>query len=418
MRRSVRVGAGVVGVVALAVAALLVDGDGMGRPTEAGGSASPALAGDAPGGPVVESTAVRAAGLPGGLAGLDRVPTNVELEDKRELDRWTRQFEAAVAERVAMLLERGDAGSLYEAYLLMPGSGAFRELAGDGEGPAEAFEQYSRDRSSILQRARGLAPDDVHLALLAALECGVAYSGCDRASAIEDLLRLQPDNALGALFALDAALEAGDRAAIDRWLARAADADYYDMGYTRTVGDYARAFASVPSPPLDPHVFRRSMAWSGLESHDAAAADDPRDLHALIVAGAHPLPSTVGLSGLCSARRVSLGNRANCHRIWRHMAASDTALAQMMSLSHLVQMTGDATGRRHWQERLRHFSWITQEASRFLDMQALREQSRLGELQAWERLMQRRGITMPAGWLPDNPHYRSLIQTGRPPPDG
>ena len=79
-------------------------------------------------------------------------------------------------------------------------------------------------------------------------------------------------------------------------------------------------------------------------------------------------------------------------------------------------MTGDATARRHWQERLRRFSWLMQEAGRITDIQAARDHLRLGEIQAWERLLQRRGITMPAGWLPDHPTHRSLILTGRPPP--
>lgn len=398
MRRNVAAwgGAAIVAIALLAAVHQQGAGKGLAQAPVAAVAPAPAGAGAA------DPTVPPGAGSARAARFHDRVPTNVELADQRALARWQRQFEAAVNERIAMLLERGDARSLYEAYLLLPGSGAL----GD--------DDYWRDHQALLDRARALAPDDAHLALLAAMGCGAC--DCDRASAIDDLLRLQSENALGALFALDAAIQAGDRAAIDRWLARAAEAEFYDMGYTRTVGDHARAFASVPSPPLDPDVVRRSMAWSGLGSHDAATADDARDLHALIVAGTHPLPSTVGLSGLCSARRVAPANRANCNRIWRHMAASDAALAQMMSLGQLVQMTGDATARRHWQARLRHFSWVMQESNRFMDMQALRDQVRLGEIQARERLLQRRGITMPAGWLPDHPRHRSLILTGRLPP--
>lgn len=330
------------------------------------------------------------------------VPTNVELDDERAMALWQRQFQAAAAERVAMLLERGDARSLYEALLLLPGSGALDD------------DDYGRDRQAILDRARALAPDDPHLALVAAIDCG--SEECDRAAAIDELLRLQPDNALGALLALDAALEAGDPAAIERWLARAAAAGHYDLGYTRTARDYAWAFGNVPAPTMDAETVRRTVASWGLEVEAATSADDLVTSNAMGVALAHALPSMVGLSDLCSARRVSSARLATCHRIWRHMAASDTAIAQAFALPQLVQMTGDATARRHWQERLRHFSWLMQEAGRITDLQAARDHVRLGEIQAWERLLKRRGITMPAGWLPDHPRHRSLILTGRPPP--
>ena len=389
------------GGVALAAVALLVAVLPRGAGSGAQGAAAAAVAA-APANPVHAS----AASWPGARSALagpvhDRVPTNVELDDERAMALWQRQFQAAAAERIAMLLERGDARSLYEALLLLPGSGAL----GD--------QDYGRDRQAILDRARALAPDDPHLALIAAIDCGSGE--CNRTAAIDDLLRLQPDNALGALLALDAALDAGDAAAIERWLERAAAADHYDMGYTRTARDYVWAFGNVPAPPLDAETVQRTFASLGL-AVDSATVDDLVTVNAMGVVVAHALPSMAGLSDLCAARRASPAHLASCHRIWRHMAGSDTAIAQLMSLSQLVQMTGDAKERRHWQERLRHFSWLMQEGSRVMDIQAARDHLLLGELQAWERTLQRRGLAMPAGWLPDYPRYRSLILTGRPPP--
>ena len=382
----------------VALAALLVAVLPRGAGSGAQGSAAAAVAA-APANPEHAS----AASWPGARSALaGRVPTNVELDDERAVALWQRQFQAAAAERIAMLLERGDARSLYEALLLLPGSGAL----GD--------QDYGRDRQAILDRARALAPDDPHLALIAAIDCG--RGECDRAAAIDELLRLQPDNALGALLALNAALDAGDTAAIERWLARAAAAGHYDLGYTRTARDYAWAFGNVPAPHIAAEIVQRTVASWGLEVDAATSSDDLVTSNAMSVALAHALPSMVGLSDLCSARRVSSARLAKCHRIWRHMAGSDTAIAQAFALPQLVQLTGGAAGRRHWQERLRHFSWLMQEGSRVADIQAVRDHLLLGELQAWERTLQRRGLAMPAGWLPDYPRYRSLILTGRPPP--
>jgi len=351
--------------------------------------------------PVVRAADTALPSLPPGAIYRERVLTNEELEVRGFLARWGREFQDAVDGRIAWLLERGDAQSLYEAYLLLPASDALGSEA-------------TRDRQAILDRARTLAPDDLQLALMAAIECG--GTDCDGANAIREVLRLQPDNAVGALLALEAALESGDRAAIDQWLARAAAADYYRMGYARTARDYASAFENVPAPPMNPDALRRTLATLGLAPDAAATVDDLVMLQAAGVVVAHPLPSMAGLSDLCAARRVSPAHLATCQRIWGHMAGSDTVIAQAIALSQLVQMPGNATEQRHWKERLRHFHWTMHAANRVQDMQLVRDHLRLGEFQAWQRLLQRHGLTMPPGWLPNDPHYRSLILTGRLPP--
>lgn len=398
MRRSVVAWGAVALVAAVMLAAVYQRDAGKGMERTAVATVTPTSAGP---------DAAKQALPPGGRPAraplfLDRVPTNVELADQRALARWQRQFEAAASNRIAMLLERGDARSLYEAYLLLPGSGAL----GDAD--------YGRDHQAILDRARALAPDDAHLALLAGIGCG--GGACDRASAIEDLLRLQPDNALGAILALDVALKAGDQAAIGRWLERAAAAGSYDMGYTRTAGDYARAFENVPAPPMDPDTLRRTLASWGLAVDSTATVDVLAISNAMGVVAAHALPSMAGLSDLCSARRVSPAHLASCHRVWRHMAGSDTVIAQAIALPQLIQLTDDPGQRRIWQEQLRDFYWTHFTESRRPDLTYLGEIAKLGEIAAARRLLDRRGITMPAGWLPDDPRYRSLILTGRPPP--
>ena len=98
------------------------------------------------------------------------------------------------------------------------------------------------------------------------------------------------------------------------------------------------------------------------------------------------------------------------------MAGSDTVIAQAIALPQLIQLTDDPGRRRIWQERLRDFYWTHFTESRRPDLTYVGEIAKLGEIAAARRLLERRGITMPAGWLPDDPRYRSLILTGRPPP--
>ena len=134
------------------------------------------------------------------------------------------------------------------------------------------------------------------------------------------------------------------------------------------------------------------------------------------IASAQAIPPLMGLRQTCGAADVTQARMAACHRVWQHLADSDTVIAHAIALPQLIQLTGDPVQRHAFQERLRHYAWVRDSMIAHADLTYMLDSWRLGELVAGERLLKRRGVTMPAGWLPDHPTHRSLILTGRPLP--
>ena len=349
----------------------------------------------------------------------ERVPTNAELEMEARAEEWWAQYSRRIARHVEWLIERGDARSLYHAYLLMPSTDWFDKCRSqDPEYFEAAMPRHHQDSMEILRLARERAPDDSQLAWLEAMNCHVPAAGCDPTAAELQLALIEPDNARGALLAMDRAFNAGDVAALDAWLTRAANADCYDMRYGAAALELLEVLESIALPPMDEALRTGLLKMSGL-GHDRSAAVS--ELSAVLVGGiaaAQNIPPFAALGQTCGAAHVTQARMARCHRVLQHLAASDTVIAHAIALPQLIQLTGDPVQRRRLQERLRRFSWVHQQAASRADLTYMLDSWRLGELVAGERLLQRRGITMPAGWLPDHPTHRSLILTGRPPPGG
>ena len=349
----------------------------------------------------------------------ERVPTNAELELEARAEEWWAQYSRRIARHVEWLIERGDARSLYHAYLLMPSTDWFdKSRSQDPEYFEAAMQRHHQDSMEILRLARERAPDDAQLAWLEAMNCHVPAAGCDPTAAELQLALIEPDNARGALLAMDRAFNAGDVATLDAWLTRAANADYYDMRYGAAALELLEVLESIALPPMDEALRTGLLKMSGLGQDGSGSA---AELSAVLVGGiaaAQNIPPFAALGQTCGAAHVTQARMARCHRVLQHLAASDTVIAHAIALPQLIQLTGDPVQRRRLQERLRRFSWVHQQAASRADLTYLLDSWRLGELVAGERLLQRRGITMPAGWLPDHPTHRSLILTGRPPPGG
>ncbi len=212
------------------------------------------------------------------------------------------------------------------------------------------------------------------------------------------------------------AFNAGDTAAVDSWLARAAQSDFYDMGYGDAALELLTVLEGLPLPPMDEELRIGMLKMAGLD-HDAAASTSQLvTLYAGGIVAAQNTPPLQGLRHTCGAAHVTQARMAPCHRVLRHLAASDTVIAHAIALPQLIQLTGDPVQRRAFQERLRHYAWARDSMIAHADLTYMLDSWRLGELVAGERLLKRRGVTMPAGWLPDHPTHRSLILTGRPPP--
>ena len=347
----------------------------------------------------------------------ERVPTNAELELEARAEEWWAQYRRRISRHVESLIERGDARSLHHAYLLMP-STDWSDASADSDPKAvqAAMHRHLQDSMDLLRLARERAPGDPQLAWLEAMNCHAPTTGCDPAAAELDLARIEPDNARGALLALDRAFHAGDMAAVDDWLARAAQAGFYDMRYGADALEMLDALDSVPLPPMDEGLRSGLLEMSGLDDDGSISIEHLSAVLAGGIAAAQSIPPFSGLSQTCGVGNVTRARMAVCYRVWHRLADSDTVIAHAIALPQLIQLTGDPVQRQALQERLRYYAWVRESMVAHADLTYLRESWRSGELVAGERLLKRRGVTMPARWLPDHPTHRSLILTGRLPP--
>lgn len=349
----------------------------------------------------------------------DRAPTSAELELEAELNRWGNAYRTAIADHVQRLLARGDAASLFRASRLLPLTRELEQPGATEEDQTAFHEGLNQESMDLLRRARQLAQDDPLLAWHEAMECHGHVAGCDAAAAIADVVRLDPDNAAGALLALERAHREGNLREVDNWLARAADAKGLDVRYGELGMSLETALEPVPVPPRT-GAMADELAQTMAPDRTLPLSDaDIRVVLAGGVVAAQSLPSFQGLMSLCAVRQgvmPATPRLPDCRRVLQHMAYSDTFLAQHMALPQLIQLARHQDERRRWQEHYRQQRWVMSEAGRTMTLEAFQSTWLLSETEAYKAHLSRLGLSMPPHWLPDDERGRALITSGRPPP--
>lgn len=322
-----------------------------------------------------------------------------------------RDYREALQRHLQVLANRQDAHSQQALALLAPS--VLAVLAPDGN------DDYLTYAAKAYAEARRLAPEAPLLAWLEANNCGRATAGCDPDGAIERLSRLEPNNAAAWLMAMDAAQAQGDVAAVDRYLARAAQADYYDLHFGE-IGLLAEAALDEIPPPSSCSAETQGRML-GLER--PATDGELATMHAGVAEALNALPAFTAFGPLCRVKDGVLPAESRlpaCMAVLSRMAESDTLIAQALGLAFLVQYTAGQPEGAQWRERLRNLRWLIAEGSQQFPYgrESMHSLWAEGEVPTWQARLTASGRwPAPPGWLPHDAHNRALITTGRPPRD-
>lgn len=282
-----------------------------------------------------------------------------------------------------------------------------------------ALEQQSRVDAALL-RAFALAPDDAGVRWLAAVYCehDEACAAPRRA-----LLAAEPDNTAVWLRELTWARQRGDQGGVERAFAAAADAQRFEthLGIEQEVILAAYDDLPLPAACATPEG-RRELSNIGQRGEDQDAT--MLDL-ALLRAHLMKFASQPGLSDLRERCKPEVFPAAGatvqdrCRKILRRLATQGSWLERTVALESLVAATAGDDDGAQWRERMREVLWM-QEAGADPGVQSLLrgEDYMLDEMTAMQEALRAQDRwPPPADWLPRDERRRSLILTGRPPPE-
>ena len=287
-----------------------------------------------------------------------------------------------------------------------------------GKDDAAASPQHTR--SALLAAAVAAHPDDADVAWHQAMHC-VPDEGCERGAAIDRLLELEPGNLAGWMLALSEARDAGDETAVQATMAAAAKASYYDPRTRATFLRLQDAFADVPIPPsCTTPAFRRE--WAEMMKSDVPPTSaDLAMVTAIAVVSAEMLAYSP-LRDVCLNRDGVVQPKSrieSCRSVVANIADGDNLIDLMIGESMMVELTAGTTEGARWRERYRQSSWLYgQYANLQHDLASARRRWIEGEVPTIRKELSAKHLwPAPLDWPPDDERARSLILTGRLPPE-
>ena len=329
---------------------------------------------------------------------------------------------AALHAHAASLEHRRDAQSQLGYALAAPFT-VFAELAKTGEREMDAettkrrFEQQRVASQQAFARARALAPDNPDIPWLAAIQCGVEVS-CQGVR--EELLAAEPGNAAAWLREMAWARMRNDQAGVERAFRRAAEAPRYVTHIGASQFAILDALSAVAMPAECKAGNVQAELRNLFPGEGAVGVADFVLVVANSLAGMEA-PAYTDIRERCSpgsASGLDGGRRAACGKLLEKMAASDSMLDQAIALGLLVELAGDGDDAARWRERYREHYWLRAHMGKPVLRQLTGEDYAFDELGAMQRALESAGLwPPPAGWLPRDELARSLIQTGRKPPE-
>ncbi len=321
-----------------------------------------------------------------------------------------------IKERGGQIAARTDthsklASALTSGFIEDSNSGG-RQISGN---VIEHYQAMQKNASRRIEQAWLQEPDDPQARWLAMMRCA-SEETCNR---VEDALtRAEPNNMVVWLQAMEHARTRGDHAAMADAFQRAAAATDFDSHAGSTVLLVVDAYKDLPTPEscLDPRVQRFMDAVSqGL----AGKAGEEISQMAL-VAETQSFPSYTALREYCTYSQVPMedGRRSACMRIYALMAEKGmSAMEQSLAITNAVQLANGGPDEAQWRERYRQNRWLMEHyANGRMQLNPL--DAAVDEMGAVRAKLQAQGKwPPPANWLPAGEGARSLIQTGRQPPD-
>lgn len=328
---------------------------------------------------------------------------------------------AALRRHAATLKQRQDAQSQVGYALIAPLT-VHWEIAQAGEqDDAEAlqrrFERQRNETQKAFARARELAPDNNDIRWLAAMQCGVDEA-CEGVR--QQLLEAEPDNAAAWLREMTWARMRDDKAGVERAFQRASEAPRYDRHAGASQLAILESFSTVAMPAECEAQDVQSELRNLIPGEGDVGAADFLLMFANSLAGIEA-PAYMDIRRHCSpgsASGLDVGRRAACGKVLEKMAGSDSMLDQSIALSTLVELAGDGDDAMRWRERYRNHKWLFAHMGKPVFNGLTMEDYAFDEMGAMQRALEARGLwPAPPDWLPENKHDRSLILTGRPPPE-
>jgi hypothetical protein len=345
--------------------------------------------------------------MPDGFAAGPASPRSSALANAAAATRLHDEISAALQAHLQILAARGQPRDRLDIALLLPLLD--RDSVAD---PA-----LRRDALALARDAPG------HRALVAWLEAigCIDIEACD--ASVARLQQLEPDNAAAWLLALElqataqtSAREAESQLAL---LKQAARASRYDDHLADASRETLRALQPVHWPPLDRHG--ETAVREMLQLPESVSGSALRPALMATYATAMDIPPYRATDEACApdtALRPGSDRLGSCRAVMSLMADGDSLIAQVLGTTRMVRLTPDGPEAAHWRERLRQSHWLRAQWPKIGSpalSYAIREQ---GEVPAVRAELERRGLALPpAGWLPEQPRARSLILTGRLPPD-
>lgn len=263
--------------------------------------------------------------------------------------------------------------------------------------------------------ARERWPASLELAWFSMQHC-VESRDCDRNAEWRHLRRLDQDNAAVWILAMQFALQRKDEIAYEQALRRAADARFYDLRIGTTFLQVHRLLLSVPVPAScqSPESAAELQRTFGRPPR----AEDWAGVQANAIEFAVGLPAFATLSR-CKDAEMSTSRRRDCRTLLSRVAQGDTLLEQALAMGLLVQLVGDGPEHAQLRERYRRLQWLVSVMPRLRlsDDYATRMWAE-GEVATLQSLATAQGLwPPPPHWLPTDARSRTLIQTGRVPPE-
>lgn len=321
---------------------------------------------------------------------------------------------AVMRERTRQLAGRDDATSQL-ALALMP----YMEREGyqaSGEISMDVLLEHQAMQQRAFKRARKLDPDHPDIAWLAAEKC-VEGPGCEETQ--QAALHAEPDNAAAWVRAMTWARMRKDDAAMERAFKRAAAATQYESHRGSTLLAIMEGYAGLATPPIC--MDARVQALASTQLPGGRSLDAMTFVELMAMSGeAQNASYGMELRSMCKAEQggaLPKGRQADCVRIYGTMASDPGAVEQWMALSQLIELTADAPEGLAHRERFRQLQWLMHEQRkdwRQFDHVTMAS----NEVEAMQEALAKSGRwPPPADWLPDDERARSLILTGRPPPE-
>jgi hypothetical protein len=214
------------------------------------------------------------------------------------------------------------------------------------------------EAEAIFARVRA-STDDPWVLWIGATDCRFGAALCDRDGAIDDLQRIEPDNAAVWLLALDRAHRRDDKDAQLAALEGMAASTRYDQYYIIAMRAWTEANAALPELPGFNRLVARTM------TEDPAAALDDESLRALTglygvgAAMALGFPPFAPFTNACIPEEIA-GNawREACRGAAQVLVASDTVVSLGIGLSVAYRFAADDTERSALSQRRLEMDWL------------------------------------------------------------